>query len=126
MAQGSICEHFEAPWELLGAVDQLWDGLSFNLRSAGVGFSQIYWKSEICVFRRHSHTESLLLQVPAPKLEPLGQKSGVRPVQNALTEGSRLKFGRSVQSSCESYGNFRKPGENHIKAKAKVYIADKT
>ena len=71
-----------------GALDELGDGLGFNLRSAGVGFSQIYKKNAICRFRCHSRAESLLLQVPAPKLEPLGQKSRARSVQNALTEGS--------------------------------------
>ena len=72
-------------WELL---DELGDGLGFNLRSAGDVFSQMCQKSEMCVFRRHSRAESLLLQVPAPKLEPLGQKSRARAVQNAFTEGS--------------------------------------
>ena len=69
-------------------LDELGDGLGFNLRSAGVVFSEIYRKSAISVFRLHSRAESLFLQVPAPKLEPLGQKSRARSVQNALTEGS--------------------------------------
>ena len=68
--------------------DELGDGLGFNLRSAGVVFSEISMKSEISVFRRHSRAEWLFFQVPAPKLEPLGQKSRARSVQNALTEGS--------------------------------------
>ena len=69
-------------------LDELGDGLGFNLRSAGVVFSEISRKSEIFVFRRHSRAEWLFFQVPAPKLEPLGQKSRARSVQNALREGS--------------------------------------
>ena len=70
------------------ALDELGDGLGFNLRSAGVGFLENPRKSKISVFRCHFPAESLFLQVPAPKLEPLGQKSRARSVQNALTEGS--------------------------------------
>ena len=69
-------------------LDELGDGLGFNLRSAGIVFSEISRKSEISVFRRHSRAEWLFLQVPAPKLEPLGLKSRARAVQNAFTEGS--------------------------------------
>ena len=69
-------------------LDELGDGLGFNLRSAGIVFPEIYRKSEISIFRLPSRTESLFLQVPAPKLEPLGQKSRARSVQNAFTEGS--------------------------------------
>ena len=69
-------------------LDELGDGLGFNLRSAGIVFPEIYRKSEISIFRLPSRTESLFLQVPAPKLEPLGQKSRARSVQKALREGS--------------------------------------
>ena len=85
--------HAGALWSLMGAAGESLDepGNSFglNLGSAGNVFSRICWKSVICVFRRHSHTESLLVQVPAPRLQPLGQKSRARSVQNGLGVASR-------------------------------------
>ena len=80
--------HLGALWSSMGAagesLDELGNSFGLNLGSAGNVFSRICWKSVICVFRRQSAAESPVLQVPAPKLQPLGWKSLPRSVHGSI------------------------------------------
>ena len=92
--------HFGSTLRFRGAAGMTLDGLrdsfGFNLGSAGSAFSHFLWKSWICGFRRRSRAESSFLQVPAPKWEPLGQKSRTRSVQNGCEMASQRGQDRQV------------------------------
>ena len=112
------------------ALDQLGHGLSFNLRYTGIGFFTNVSEKRFVHFDAAVERESLLLRVPDPKLEPLGQKSRDRSVQNAFRDGSgqsslagrfslavKLKVVETVRKSAQA---------QVVTAKAKVHPSDKT
>ena len=80
--------HFGATWEYEGpageALDWRRSALDVNLRSPGCICLSLWRKDVSCVFRCPSAAESLLLQVPAPKLQALGWKSLARWVHRAI------------------------------------------
>ena len=70
---------FGCTWTLCGACwahfQPAFDQMLLQLELRRLTFSQFSRKCVICVFRCHSRAESLLLQVPASKSEPLATKS---------------------------------------------------
>ena len=79
--------HFGALWDSAGApwedIDDLGDGFGFNLGSAGSVFTILLEKSDLCISTPLSSGIAIMAG-PGPKLEPLGQKSRTRSVQNGL------------------------------------------
>ena len=79
--------HFGALWDYVGAAGEALDDLG-AIFAATWGLQALFFAilMEKCDLRISTPFSNriVLLQVPAPKLEPLGQKSRARSVQNGV------------------------------------------
>ena len=83
-ARGSILEHFGALWALLGrTLTTLGTVLASTWGLQALFFTILWEKSDLCISTPLSNRIDIMAG-PGTQLEPLGQKSRPRSVQNGL------------------------------------------